>query len=59
MFVLSVEVVGKNVWYAVLFLAFFGMHLFVVSPLFLMVKAAKFHSTWRYSEAQLACCYST
>lgn len=41
MFVLSVEVVGKNAWYAVLFLAFFGMHLFIVSPLILMVKAAK------------------
>lgn len=38
---LSVEVVGKNAWYAVLFLGLFGMHLFIVSPLVLMVKAAK------------------
>lgn len=43
MFVLSVEVVGKNAWYAVLFLASFGfcMHLFIVSSLILMVKATK------------------
>lgn len=41
MFVLSVEVVRKNAWYAVLFLLFFGMHLFIVSPLTLTVKAAK------------------
>lgn len=61
MFVRSVEVIGKNAWYAALFLPLFlCMHLFIVSPLILMVKAAKISQYVEInSEAKSGCYYST